>query len=74
MYNGRWETSETKKIYQATRNSEMLIEYLEECMLKESLSSFIGEQPNPKRDYGSKSIMFHLNQEKRFYRCAKKRP
>jgi hypothetical protein len=33
LYNVRWETSKTKQIYNATRNSEELMSYLEKSLL-----------------------------------------
>ncbi|WP_394188544.1 hypothetical protein [Paenisporosarcina quisquiliarum] len=38
-----WSTSETKKIYQATKNSEILIEYLEDRLIQSNIAALISE-------------------------------
>lgn len=52
LYNINWNTSETKKIYQATKDSEMLIEYLELRLLEEGIAKLISKHPTPHRGYG----------------------
>ncbi|WP_226536419.1 hypothetical protein [Fictibacillus halophilus] len=70
LYNTRWENSETKKIYQATMNSQILMEYLEETLMQRNLVSLIGEQPSPKRGYGVIIYYYSKNPKKRLLSSA----
>lgn len=61
LYNVRWNTSETKKIYQATKNSELLMEHLEKSLLEAGIVKLIGEKPTPNRGYG---VLFYYYSSK----------
>ena len=73
LYNVRWNSSETKKIYQATKNSEILMEYLEESLIKADLAKLISEQPSPKRGYGVLCYYFASKPKKRLLSAAPRR-
>lgn len=73
LYNVSWNTSETKKIYQATKNSEMLMEYLESCLLKEDIAKLISEKPTPSRGYGVLYYYYSSIPKKRLLSSAPRR-
>jgi hypothetical protein len=73
LYNVRWQTSETKKIYQATKNSEVLMEFLEERLMQENISKLISESPTPKRGYGVLYYYHSINPRKRLLSSAPRR-
>jgi len=73
LYNVTWNSSETKKIYQATKNSEMLMEYLEESLVQTGLCKLIGEHPSPNRGYGVLNYYFTSNPRKRLLSSAPRR-
>ncbi|MFD2657934.1 hypothetical protein [Gracilibacillus thailandensis] len=54
LYNVTWATSKTKEIYNATRESEELMAYLETKIVSSNLVELIGEKPVPEkgREYG----------------------
>jgi hypothetical protein len=57
----KWNESDTKRIYQATMNSELLMAYLEQKLFDSGLALFSGDQPVPRRGYG---CMLYYYQEK----------
>jgi hypothetical protein len=73
LYNVRWNSSETKKIYQATKNSEILMEYLEESLIKADLAKLISEQPSSKRGYGVLCYYFASKPKRRLLSAAPRR-
>lgn len=73
LYNVRWNSSETKKIYQATKNSEILMEYLEVGLIKADLAKLISEQPSPKRGYGVLCYYFSSKPKRRLLSAAPRR-
>lgn len=73
LYNVNWNTSETKKIYQATKNSELLMEYLEKCLLDEGIAKLISEKPTPKRGYGVLYYYLSRKPKKRLLSSAPRR-
>jgi hypothetical protein len=73
LYNVSWDTSETKKIYQATKNSEMLMEYLESCLLKEDIAKLVSERPTPNRGYGVLYFYYSSKPKKRLLSSAPRR-
>lgn len=73
LYNVRWNSSETKKIYMATKNSEILMEYLEAGLIKADLAKLISEQPSPKRGYGVLCYYFSSKPKKRLMSAAPRR-
>jgi len=54
LYGVKWNGSQSKKIYKATKHSEYLMECLEQRLLETNLIQLIGEQPvdKPGRQYG----------------------
>jgi outer membrane protein assembly factor BamE (lipoprotein component of BamABCDE complex) len=70
LYNTRWKTSETKKIYQATKNSQILMEYLEVKLMQRNLVSLIGELPSTKRGYGVLIYYYSKKPKKRLLSSA----
>ncbi|WP_175638334.1 hypothetical protein [Metabacillus schmidteae] len=73
LYNVSWNTSETKKIYQATKNSESLMECLEKCLLESGLAKLISEKPTPNRGYGVLYYYFSSKPKKRLLSSAPRR-
>jgi hypothetical protein len=73
LNNVRWRTSETKKIYQATVDSERLMEYLEEKLMQTDLIKMISEDPNPKRGYGVLYFYYSVKPRKRLLSAAPRR-
>jgi len=73
LYNVRWNSSETKKIYQATKNSEILMEYLEERLLQAEIANLISEHPSPNRGYGVLFYYFSIKPKKRLLSAAPRR-
>ena len=73
LYNVTWNSSETKKIYQATTNSEILMEYLEKSLLERNLVELIGEAPSPKRGYGVLTYYYSSNPKKKLLTAAPRR-
>lgn len=73
LYIVSWNTSETKKIYQATKNSEMLMEYLEKRLLQEDIAKLISEQPTPNRGYGVLYYYYSNQPRKRLLSSAPRR-
>ena len=73
LYNVTWNSSETKKIYQATTNSEILMEYLEKSLLERNLVELIGEAPSPKRGYGVLTYYYSSNPKKVLLTAAPRR-
>ena len=71
--NVRWSTSETKKIYQATKNSEILMEYLEEQLINANMATLISEDPSPSRGYGVLVYYYSLKPKKRLLSAAPRR-
>lgn len=49
----RWNESETKKIYQANKESESLMEYLEKQLFNNDIVDSSADSPTPERGYGS---------------------
>jgi 5-methylcytosine-specific restriction enzyme B len=50
--NIKWNKSETKKIYNANKHSEQLMEYLEFKLFKDKLADSCADSPNYERGYG----------------------
>jgi hypothetical protein len=73
LYNVRWNSSETKKIYQATKNSEILMEYLEERLIQAEIANLISEHPSPNRGYGVLFYYFSSKPKKRLLSAAPRR-
>ncbi len=73
LYNVQWKTSQTKKIYQATLNSELLMEYLEERLIAENIVKLISEKPTPSRGYGVLYYYYNKNPKKRLLSAAPRR-
>ena len=73
LYNVRWNSSETKKIYQATKNSEILMEYLEERLIQTEIAKLISEHPSPNRGYGVLNYYFSSKPKKRLLSAAPRR-
>lgn len=73
LYNVRWNTSETKKIYQATKNSELLMEHLEKSLLEAGIVKLIGEKPTPNRGYGVLFYYYSSKPRKRLLSSAPRR-
>lgn len=48
----RWNESETKKIYQANKESESLMEYLEKQLFNNDIVDSSADSPTPERGYG----------------------
>lgn len=62
-----------KKIYQATVDSEHLMEYLEEKLMQTDLEKMISEDPNPKRGYGVLYYYYSVKPRKRLLSAAPRR-
>jgi hypothetical protein len=73
LYNVRWNSSETKKIYQATKSSEILMEYLEERLIQAEMANLISEHPSPNRGYGVLFYYFSSKPKKRLLSAAPRR-
>ncbi|QUW22908.1 hypothetical protein JSQ81_04845 [Sporosarcina sp. Marseille-Q4063] len=73
LYNVTWNSSETKKIYQAAKNSEILMAYLERRLLENNLAELIGEAPSPKRGYGVLIYYYSNKPKKRLLSAAPRR-
>ena len=73
LYNVRWNSSETKKIYQATKNSEILMEYLKERLIQAEIANLISEHPSPNRGYGVLFYYFSSKPKKRLLSAAPRR-
>ncbi|QBP43186.1 hypothetical protein [Paenisporosarcina antarctica] len=73
LYNIRWNSSETKKIYQATKNSEILMEYLEERLIQDEIAKLISEHPSPNKGYGVLNYYFSSKPKKRLLSAAPRR-
>lgn len=73
LYNVSWNTSETKKIYQATKNSEFLMEYLEERLKQVGITKLISEKPSPNRGYGVLYYYYSKQPKKRLLSSAPRR-
>lgn len=73
LYNVRWNNSKTKMIYQATKKSELLMEYLEKRLLEEEICKLIGEQPTAKRGYGVLYYYYSSKPKRRLLSSAPRR-
>lgn len=73
LYNVNWNTSETKKVYQATKNSELLMTYLEESLIREGIAKLISEHPTPSRGYGVLYYYYSSKPKKRLLSSAPRR-
>ncbi len=54
-YGVKWNESQSKAIYKATKHSEFLMDYMEQRLIETGLIKDIGEQPvdSPGRQYGA---------------------
>lgn len=61
LYGVKWNESQSKIIYKATKHSEYLMEYLEQRLLETNLVQLAGEQPvdKPGRQYGA--MLYYYN-------------
>ncbi|SFB19924.1 MULTISPECIES: hypothetical protein [unclassified Bacillus (in: firmicutes)] len=75
LYNVTWNSSETKKIYRATKDSEILMEYLEQSLEKANLIKLIGEHPVPDkgREYGVMIYYFNSSPKRKLLTAAPRR-
>jgi len=75
IYNVTWLTSKTKQIYSASKNSEVLMSYLEERLINSNVVELIGEHPVPDkgREYGVIIYYYTTKPKRRLLSAAPRR-
>lgn len=72
LYNVNWATSKTKEIYNATKDSEELMDFLENLIVSSNLVELIGEKPVPEkgREYGVMIYYYKAKPRRRLLSAA----
>jgi hypothetical protein len=66
-------TDVTKRIYQANKNSELLMAYLEQKLFDSGLALFSGDQPSPNRGYGCMLYYYQVKPKRLLLSAAPRR-